>query len=126
MVLCNKVYNYYIKKKSFCKIPNILNFDRSHCMIKAGHFYTYYLVNDDGNVKILGSLCHLCIAKPARLPIMEQTLSLVTGTSFSRSTFFSIADLFTSLEVPTPLVVVFRGSSVRSSSFVENHQTTLG
>lgn len=95
-------------------------------MIKAGHFYTYYLVNDDGNVKILGSLCHLCIAKPARLPIIEQTTSFVTGTSFSKGTFFSTTDPFTSLEVSTPLIVVFRGSSVRSSSFVENHQTTLG
>lgn len=109
---------------SFCKIPNILNFDGSHCMIKAGHFYTYCLVSDDGNVKILGSLCHMCIPKPARhgaSPIFSHRHQF-----FQTYLFLHNGPLHLIRGVSTPFVVVFRGSSVRSSSFVENHQTTLG
>lgn len=75
---------------------------------------------------------------PVCQPIIAGAPSVVTDTSFSSSTFFSTKNSFTALQMSTPLVVVFRGSSVKSSSFVKklskivkkqnqnrNHQTLL-
>lgn len=56
---------------------------------------------------------------PVCQPIIAGAPSVVTDTSFSSSTFFSTKNSFTALQMSTPLVVVFRGSSVKSSSFVE-------
>lgn len=99
-------------------------------MIKASHFSTHRLLVNDAVV--MSKFWEVCVTsaqstmKPECWPVMAGAPSVVTDTSLSNDTFFSTKNLFTALQMSTPLMVVFRGSSVRSWSFAEKSSNTIG